>query len=138
MQRPWFRAAPLAVLQSKTRLHRRPSLTHRKDIARMREQLLQWLTRQGYPHTDFIVNLVMIALIVLTTLLLHAVIHYGIFRFIGKKLGKSKLVFLNVLAEQKLFTNLALTIQGILLAVQLRIWLPASEWREGLITVTNI
>lgn len=104
----------------------------------MREQLLQWLTRQGYPHTDFIVNLVMIALIVLTTLLLHAVIHYGIFRFIGKKLGKSKLVFLNVLAEQKLFTNLALTIQGILLAVQLRIWLPASEWREGLITVTNI
>ena len=104
----------------------------------MREQLLQWLTRQGYPHTDFIVNLVMIALIVLTTLLLHAVIHYGIFRFIGKKLAKSKLVFLNVLAEQKLFTNLALTIQGILLAVQLRIWLPASEWREGLITVTNI
>ena len=104
----------------------------------MREQLLQWLTGHGYPHSDLIVNLIMIGLIILTTLVLHAVIHYGIFRFIGKKLEKSKLVFLNVLAEQKLFTNLALTIQGILLAVQLRIWLPASEWREGLITVTNI
>ncbi|UOO81356.1 mechanosensitive ion channel family protein [Uruburuella testudinis] len=104
----------------------------------MREQLLQWLIRQGYPHSDFIVNLVMIALIILTTLLLHAAIHYGIFRFIGKKLAESKLIFFNVLAEQRLFTHLALTIQGVLLAVQLRIWLPASEWREGLITLTQI
>lgn len=87
----------------------------------MREQLLQWLTRQDYPHSDLIVNLVMTVLIILTTLLLHAVIHYGIFRLISAKLKASKLVFLNVLAEQKLFTNLAFTIQGILLAVQLRI-----------------
>ncbi|MDO5639258.1 MAG: mechanosensitive ion channel [Neisseria sp.] len=104
----------------------------------MREQLLQWLTRQGYPHSDLIVNLVMIALIILTTLLLHAVIHYGIFRILAKKFRASRLTFLNILAEQRLFSNLAFTIQGVLLAVQLRIWLPASDWREGLITVTNI
>ncbi len=104
----------------------------------MREQLLQWLTGHGYPHSDLIVNLIMIGLIILTTLVLHAVIHYGIFRVLAKKFKSSKLVFLNTLAEQKLFSNLALTIQGILLAVQLRIWLPVSEWREGLITVTHI
>ncbi len=104
----------------------------------MREQLLQWLTGHGYPHSDLIVNMIMIGLIILTTLVLHAVIHYGIFRVLAKKFKSSKLVFLNTLAEQKLFSNLALTIQGILLAVQLRIWLPVSEWREGLITVTHI
>lgn len=93
----------------------------------MREQLLQWLTGHGYPHSDLIVNMIMIGLIILTTLVLHAVIHYGIFRVLAKKFKSSKLVFLNTLAEQKLFSNLALTIQGILLAVQLRIWLPVSE-----------
>ena len=104
----------------------------------MREHLLRWLDSQGYPHTDLVVNIVMICLIILTTLLLHAFIHYGLFRFLGKRLQASKLLFLNILSQQRLFSNLALTIQGVLLAVQLRIWLPASEWREGLITLTNI
>ena len=104
----------------------------------MREHLLQWLSSHGYSHSDLVVNIVMIGLIILTTLLLHAFIHYGLFRFLGKRLQASKLLFLNILSQQKLFSNLALTIQGVLLAVQLRIWLPASEWREGLITLTNI
>ena len=104
----------------------------------MREHLLRWLDSQGYPHTDLVVNIVMICLIILTTLLLHAFIHYGLFRFLGKRLQASKLLFLNILSQQRLFSNLALTIQGVLLAVQLRIWLPVSEWREGLITLTNI
>ena len=104
----------------------------------MREHLLQWLSSHGYSHSDWVANMVMIGLIILTTLLLHAFIHYGLFRFLGKRLQASKLLFLNILSQQKLFSNLALTIQGVLLAVQLRIWLPASEWREGLITLTNI
>ena len=104
----------------------------------MREYLLRWLTEHGYPHSDWVVNIVMICLIILTTLLLHAFIHYGFFRFLSKRFQASKLLFLNILSQQKLFSNLALTIQGVLLAVQLRIWLPASEWREGLITLTNI
>ena len=94
----------------------------------MREHLLQWLSSHGYSHSDLVVNIVMIGLIILTTLLLHAFIHYGLFRFLGKRLQASKLLFLNILSQQKLFSNLALTIQGVLLAVQLRIWLPASEW----------
>ena len=104
----------------------------------MREHLLQWLSSHGYSHSDWVANMVMIGLIILTTLLLHAFIHYGLFRFLGKRLQASKLLFLNILSQQRLFSNLALTIQGVLLAVQLRIWLPVSEWREGLITLTNI
>ena len=72
----------------------------------MREHLLRWLDSQGYPHTDLVVNIVMICLIILTTLLLHAIIHYGIFRFLGKRFQESKLLFLNILGQQKLFSNL--------------------------------
>ncbi|MGR3806529.1 mechanosensitive ion channel family protein [Pasteurella testudinis] len=104
----------------------------------MREQLLQWLSGQNYPNSELVVNLVMITLIILTTLLLHALIHYGLFRVLINKLRASKLLFLNILAEHRLFINLALTIQGLLLVVQLRIWLPQNAWREGFIAVTHI
>ncbi|TNH08833.1 mechanosensitive ion channel family protein [Testudinibacter sp. TR-2022] len=104
----------------------------------MREQLLQWLSGQNYPNSELVVNLVMISLIVLTTLLLHTLIHYVLFRVLINKLRTSRLLFLNILAEHRLFNNLALTIQGLLLVVQLRIWLPENVWREGFIAVTHI
>ncbi|MDO5687200.1 MAG: mechanosensitive ion channel [Neisseria sp.] len=104
----------------------------------MRTQLLQWLTAHDYPHGTLAVNLIMVLLIVMTTLLLHAVIHYGLFRVLEKKFRASKHLFLNVLAEQKLLSNLTLAIQGVLLAIQLQIWLPASAWRDGLLTVAYL
>lgn len=104
----------------------------------MREQLFQWLVAQGYSHPYLIVNLVMIGLIILTTLLLHIGIHHVLFRILNSRFQASKLLFLNILAEQKLFNNVAKMLQGILLAAQLRIWLPESGWREGLITVIQI
>lgn len=104
----------------------------------MREQLLQWLSAQNYPHSEWAVNLVMIILIILTTLVLHALIHYGLFRVLLNKFRASKVMFLNILAEHRLFNNLAFTIQGMLLAVQLRIWLPENAWREGFLALTQI
>ncbi len=104
----------------------------------MREQLLQWLIEHGYPHSDLVVNLVMIALIIATTLLLHAIIHYGIFRLLANKFKASKLLFLNILVEQRLLSNIALAIQAALLTVQLRIWLPESVWRDGFLSIFHI
>lgn len=104
----------------------------------MREQLLLWLIAHDYPHNNLVVNIIMLIMIVLTTLLLHAIIHHGLFRYLSHKLKASKAIFLNVLAEQKLFSNMAFAIQGILLAIQLRIWLPESVLRDGLLNLTYI
>ena len=104
----------------------------------MREQLLLWLIAHDYPHNNLVVNIIMLIMIVLTTLLLHAIIHHGLFRYLSHKLKASKAIFLNVLAEQKLFSNMAFAIQGILLAIQLRIWLPESVLLDGLLNLTYI
>lgn len=102
-------------------------------------QIVQtWLQEYGLYNQDWVVTLIMIGFILVTALVIHIVLHLGLFRWLGKKFRNSKSILFNVLAEQRLFTNIGYTIQGIVLGVQLRIWLPESNWQELLVTLTQI
>lgn len=104
----------------------------------MRDNLLNWLTSHQYPHTDLVVNLLMFLLIIAIALMVHLLLHHGLFRFLRSRFTQSKIVFLNILAKQKLFTRIAFMLQGVLMAVQLRVWLPEHSWLDGMLALTQI
>ena len=104
----------------------------------MREQLFLWLSTHNYPHSPIIINSIMVVLIILTTLVLHYLIHAVVFRFLIKRFQNANSAFLQLLQQQRFLGHLAFAIQGMLLALQLQLWLPESGWRDGLITVTRI
>ncbi|QEY24899.1 miniconductance mechanosensitive channel [Neisseria animalis] len=83
-------------------------------------------------------TLTIAALIALTTAAVHILLHLVVFRIIGAKMQSSKILFLQVLAEKSLFKNLAFTIQGVLLSLQLSLWLEQGGVQEFLLTLTNI
>ncbi len=77
----------------------------------MREHLLQWLSSHGYSHSDLVVNIVMIGLFSRLSARFYPLRPFP--AFFSKRLQASKLLFLNILSQQKLFSNLGgLTIPG--------------------------
>ncbi|MDG6895511.1 mechanosensitive ion channel family protein [Volucribacter amazonae] len=104
----------------------------------MFQTLQTWLQNHSLHNQDWLVTLIMIGFILVTALIIHVVLHMLLFRWLGKQFKNSKSILFNVLAEQRLFTNIGYTIQGIVLGIQLRIWLPETSWQELLITLTEI
>lgn len=103
----------------------------------MYEQLVRWLSHYGLTQNDWQVEAIMIALIALTIVIIHCIL-YVLFRIVFKRFSQSKSIFFNELADKSLLNNFGYAIQGILLSLQLRIWLPESTWQEGLIVLTDI
>lgn len=104
----------------------------------MRDYLFNLLNEYYTSHTTLLTNILVVGLIVITTIIIHLFLHLILFRALGSKLKKSPLLFLNLLVEKSLLTNLAFTIQGVLLEVQLRLWIHEHTLREISISVVNV
>src|SRR5690554_1730396 len=93
----------------------------------MKETFLTWLETLGVEQSDKIYIFIAIGVIVLISLIVHLVLHHVVLRFLERSANSSEHVWRRALFGRQLFTRLALTLQGVILAVQAKIWLDADS-----------
>lgn len=96
----------------------------------LKAQLTQWLNAYNLEYNEWIYVAVATGIFILTGLLLHFLLHSVILRAFKKSAHKSQLPWGLALFKHKLLNRIALVFQGVVLLVQVRIWLP----QEGEIT----
>lgn len=105
----------------------------------MKEGFLNWLETLGVEQSDKIYIFIAIGVIVLISLIVHLVLHHVVLRFLERSANSSEHVWRRALFGRQLFTRLALTLQGVILAVQAKIWLDAdSGFLPVIQTVTHL
>lgn len=105
----------------------------------MKESFLAWLETLGIQQSDKVYLLIAIGVIILISLIVHLVLHQVVLRFLERSANASEHVWRRALFGRQLFTRLALTLQGIILAVQAKIWLDGdSAFLPVIQTVTHL
>lgn len=95
----------------------------------MKDLLFNWLQGLGLTITPLLGTLLILALIALISLVIHLLLHHVLLRVLER----------TTLRQNSLFSRLALTLQGVILAVQTRIWLePESLARPVLELCTQL
>lgn len=90
----------------------------------LKAQLTQWLSSYNVEYSEWIYVAVATGIFILTGLLLHFLLHSVILRAVRKSANKSQLPWGLALFKHKLLNRIALVFQGLVLLVQVRIWLP--------------
>lgn len=103
----------------------------------MKEQLTRWLEAVGLPHSDPVYLLVVLALIVLTSLFVHFLLHRIALPVLDRQVSladpddpdrapqSTTQRWKNALFAHHIFTRLSLTLQGVLVYTLARIFLDA-------------
>jgi miniconductance mechanosensitive channel len=89
----------------------------------MKEYLISWLLAMGVELTPLQTNLVVLAVIIIISVFIHWIFHQIVIKLVKKMTSKSRHTWRKMLFEKKLFSRLALTIQGIILFIQTSLWL---------------
>jgi miniconductance mechanosensitive channel len=76
-------------------------------------------------------------IIALTSLVIHWMLHRVIFNFVRASTKSSQQVWVRAFYERKLFTRLALTLQGVIIYMQARLWLDTNSGELQLIEVIS-
>ena len=90
----------------------------------MKEVFFNWLSGLGVEVTSMVALVIALGFIVITSLLLHMVLHRVLLVRLVGILGKAKQVWLPPQLQQRLFNRLAFVLQGAVLLGQAEIWLP--------------
>ena len=90
----------------------------------MKEAFFNWLSGLGVEVTNLMALVIALGFIVITSLLLHMVLHRVLLVRLVGILGKAKQVWLPPQLQQRLFNRLAFVLQGAVLLGQAEIWLP--------------
>lgn len=90
----------------------------------MESALHHWLA-QSFPDAgEWLYAVCVLAIIAITAVALHIILHYVFIRFLGNYLKDSSSNFRRRLFESHFFSRFAMIIQGAVIYVQARIWLP--------------
>jgi miniconductance mechanosensitive channel len=93
----------------------------------MKKPLFNWLESIGLTLTPMISTGIILLVILLTSLILHVILHRVVMRLLRNQAEQPGTWWQDALFKHHLFKRMALTLQGIILFVQARIWLePAS------------
>lgn len=105
----------------------------------MKEPLFNWLESLGLTITPAIGTAIILAIILFTALVIHLVLHRGVLPIIERQTGRNEHWLHTALFKNKLFSRLVLTLQGVVLFVQARLWLePASGTLEFIEVITHL
>lgn len=105
----------------------------------MLQSLETWLSQFGIEMSQFIKISEALGLIVLIAVVVHLVLHRGVVAWLKRRAAKSEAVWRHALFAGKLFSRIALVIQGILIAVQTSMWLsPESAIRDWILTLVAL
>lgn len=89
----------------------------------MKDYLASWLFAVGVELTPLQMNMTLLAVIILISLIIHWVFHKVVIKLIEKMTRQSRQTWRKMLFEERLFSRLAFTVQGIILYVQVAVWL---------------
>ena len=79
----------------------------------MQQKLQQWLESFEFADGEYVYFLVVIALIVLASAILHLILHRVILKFLGRGRSAGRTIWQRAFSGHKLFSRLALTLQGV-------------------------
>ncbi len=103
----------------------------------MKNELITWLEQQDLQNGELIYFLVVIGIIALTSIIIHLILHRVVIRLISHHAARSKGTWQRALFQYKLFSRLALTLQGFILFTQARIWLESGSDALAVIEVVT-
>ncbi len=103
----------------------------------MKSYIKHWLVQFGIELSQLQMALVMVGVIVIISLLIHWLFHQVMVKVVEKMTRKSRRIWRVVLFEEKLFSRLATTVQGIIIYIQINLWLnPDTALYNWLQTLT--
>ena len=103
----------------------------------MQQKFSQWLQSHGYEFSDITALLSVLGLILVISVAIHFILHRIVLRFVGKLAQKSQRRWRKAFFERKLFSRIALALQGVIIYVQASLWLkPESMVLEWIQTLT--
>lgn len=89
----------------------------------MKDFIKHWFAEFGIELSQLQMGLVMVGVIVVISLLIHWLFHKVMVKVVDKMTRKSRHIWRAILFEKKLFSRLALTVQGIIIYIQINLWL---------------
>jgi miniconductance mechanosensitive channel len=103
----------------------------------MKDTLIDWLETLDLQNTELAYFLIIIGIIALTSLVIHFILHRVVIRLISNRASQSQRLWQRALFQNKLFSRLALTLQGFIVYTQARIWLDADTDTLAVIEVVT-
>ncbi|CAG74026.1 putative membrane protein [Pectobacterium atrosepticum SCRI1043] len=110
----------------------------------MQQNLELWLREADIQHAGIIALLIVLGLILLISAVIHLILHQVVLkRMVLRSLNKPGKTeghgWKQALTQHNLFNRLAFLLQGVILNIQVFVWLPAqSETREALIICSQV
>lgn len=89
----------------------------------MKNYIKDWLAPFGIELSQLQMALMVLVVIALISLVIHIILHRVILKSLEKMARRNRKSWHTVLFEEKLFSRLALTLQGVLIHVQANLWL---------------
>lgn len=86
-----------------------------------------WLTAFDLPYAPLIALFAIIALIAIISLIVHGLLHRAVLPFLRRFADKSSHLWPRSIIDKKLFSRFALLMQGVLLQIQLEVFLKGDE-----------
>ena len=93
----------------------------------MKQYVLDWLAAHEIADGELVYTLIALGFIVLTSLVLHFILHVVVIRTLSHGAVASQMTWRKILYERKLFSRVAFAFQGVVLFVQARIWLAENS-----------
>lgn len=101
----------------------------------MEIHLRQWLDQLGLGNSEQAYVATIILVIVFTSLVIHWVLHRVVLNVLRNNAKDSQQTWAKALYRRRLFTRLALTLQGIIIYAQARLWLDINSGELPLIEI---
>ncbi len=93
----------------------------------MKNYIQLWLTEFDLDLSPIQIALVMVAVIALTSIIIHLLFHRVMVKVVDRMTRQSRRIWRVVLFEEKLFSRLALTVQGVIIFIQINLWLESNN-----------
>jgi miniconductance mechanosensitive channel len=103
----------------------------------MKDLMHKMLEYLGIGNNDYIYATAVIILIILISLIIHWLFHKVVMGFLRTNANNSEQLWKHSLYKNKLFPRIALTLQGIIIFTQARLWLDSDDNALPVIEVTT-
>lgn len=103
----------------------------------IKEQLFNWLESIGLQLTPTLTTSIILLVILSTALIVHVILHLGVLRALKHLAKQTQLKWHDALFKTGLFKHAALTLQGVILYTQARIWLDSDSSALPIIELTT-
>ena len=105
------------------------------EVIRVRNFFVEMIRNFGIEPTPMVQIAVMLAVIVAVCVVIYAVMLYGLWGAVKRYNREHPRPWLSMLIESNIFTLVVLTVQGMIVSVQVRMWIPGDSAIYGFLDV---